>query len=119
LKISGTPYQDLELETLVVEASKHQEDAALLNAAAGVWNHNFFWQCMIPKGIPPNDHMTKLLQLHFGDLERFQNRVKISRFLDPYDPTNNEQSNSSINLHKPTLGVAGFGWLSEMVILRL
>jgi len=66
--------KDLELEDLVVASSKDKANASLYNAASGIWNHNFFWQCMKPGGVPPNPHLLDLLKLHFGGLERFQER---------------------------------------------
>lgn len=45
--ILGTPYDQLPLDHIVVEAPK---DSPVYNNAAQVWNHTFLWYSMKPKG---------------------------------------------------------------------
>jgi superoxide dismutase, Fe-Mn family len=43
--VVGTEFEGMSLDDLVVESS-----GAVFNNAAQVWNHTFYWNCMIPGG---------------------------------------------------------------------
>jgi superoxide dismutase, Fe-Mn family len=44
--IKGSEYADLTLEAIIKKAPA----GSIFNNAAQVWNHTFFWQCMMPDG---------------------------------------------------------------------
>lgn len=43
--IKGTEFEDLALEDIIVKAK-----GDIFNNAAQIWNHEFFWKCLSPKG---------------------------------------------------------------------
>ncbi|MDB5038603.1 MAG: superoxide dismutase [Bacteriovoracaceae bacterium] len=48
LLISQNPaYADLSLEE-VIRQSRRNEDESIFNNAAQVWNHEFYWSCLLP-----------------------------------------------------------------------
>lgn len=48
--VSGTPFAELSLEALLWRTRGKPECAAVLDAAAQVWNHCFYWRCLTPHG---------------------------------------------------------------------
>lgn len=64
--ISGTPYQDMEIERIIKEA-----DGGVYNNAAQAWNHIFFFDSLTPtkKTIPAR--LEKLLVRDFGSVDDF------------------------------------------------
>jgi len=71
------------LETRPEEKNKSLEDlintssGALFNNAAQVWNHNFYWKCLTPKGKKtPEKKMAKMIDLTFGSFEEFKVKFK-------------------------------------------
>jgi Fe-Mn family superoxide dismutase len=68
--IPGTRYQDLPLEEIV----KHS-DGAVFNNAGQVWNHNFYWQCLVPGGPPaPRGDLAQAIEEAFGHVEEFKHK---------------------------------------------
>ncbi len=43
-------YRDLALERIIAETAGRPERAATFNHAATVWNHNFYWRSLRPRG---------------------------------------------------------------------
>jgi Fe-Mn family superoxide dismutase len=61
--------QDLEtrLETLIASS-----EGALFNNAAQVWNHDFFWKCIKPRGGGrPSGRLAEMINEAFGSFDRF------------------------------------------------
>jgi len=51
----------------------------VMNQAGGVWNHDFFWNCMRPaREKKPDGKIANLIDAAFGDFETFQARFKES-----------------------------------------
>jgi Fe-Mn family superoxide dismutase len=48
--IAGTEYADITLEKLIDATAGKTEQAGIFNNAAQVWNHNFYWNSLRPKG---------------------------------------------------------------------
>jgi Fe-Mn family superoxide dismutase len=74
--IDGTPYAELSLEDIIVQA---REDAAvdILNNALQAWNHAFLWESMSPNGgSKPDGRIKELVEDSFGDLKTFRDRFK-------------------------------------------
>ncbi len=68
--IVDTPEAERTLEALV--RSSH---GAVFNNAAQVWNHNFFWDSMTPRGGgPPEGQVARLVEESFHDFAHFRER---------------------------------------------
>lgn len=48
--VAGTPFAELSLEALLWRARGKPECSAMLEAAAQVWSHCFYWRCLTPYG---------------------------------------------------------------------
>jgi Fe-Mn family superoxide dismutase len=69
--IADTPMAAMELEEIVATS-----DGKVFNNAAQVWNHNFYWRCMKPRGggEPPKT-LRADLERAFGSLDGFKKKV--------------------------------------------
>lgn len=68
---AGTPYADMSLEHIVTMVS----EGALLNNAAQVWNHTFYFNGLAPapQSIPAD--LQKQLRADFGSVEAFRSAL--------------------------------------------
>ena len=48
--VSKTEFEELELEELIIKTAGHADKAGIFNNAAQVWNHDFYWNSLSPKG---------------------------------------------------------------------
>jgi superoxide dismutase, Fe-Mn family len=48
--IAGTELADVPLEGIVAATHGKADRVGIFNNAAQAWNHNFYWQCLKPKG---------------------------------------------------------------------
>ena len=48
--ITGTDLADLSLEEVIKSTAGQADKAGILNNAAQVWNHTFYWNSLSPKG---------------------------------------------------------------------
>jgi Fe-Mn family superoxide dismutase len=48
--VVGTEFADMPLEKIVSATAGKVDKASILNNAAQVWNHTFYWSCLRPKG---------------------------------------------------------------------
>ena len=67
--VTGTPFAELSLETLIVRTAGKPEHGAIFNNAAQAWNHTFYWQCLAPKGgsnVP--SQLNDKIRASFGNL---------------------------------------------------
>lgn len=52
-----------------------QSEGKLFNNAAQVWNHNFFWQCLAPKGrSEPREQLAIVIDRNFGSFDQFKRK---------------------------------------------
>jgi len=66
--IAGTEFADLTLEEIVRRAQ-----GSLFNQAAQVWNHEFYWQCLHPRGGgEPGGALGEKIAQAFGDSSLFR-----------------------------------------------
>jgi len=73
----GTEFFGLPLEEIIIKSSKDVQNQALFNNAAQVWNHDFFWQSLSPKGDKkPSEKLLKIIQSSHGSLEKFKEEFK-------------------------------------------
>ena len=52
-----------------------QSDGAVFNNAAQIWNHDFFWKCLIPPSKRSKNLPTKIIELinkNFGNIDTFK-----------------------------------------------
>lgn len=68
------PCSGLSLCELITTA-RRQNDKALFNCAAQVWNHNFFWKCLSPEPQRPQGKLLKLIQDRFGTVDRLLQKM--------------------------------------------
>ena len=69
--IRGTRYEEMDLES-IIDAARRDGDIDILNNAAQVWNHNFFWHSLSPDGRQPTGAIKDLVERQFGSLEDFK-----------------------------------------------
>ena len=65
--VAGTPFEDLPLEELVCKA-----DGALLNNAAQMWNHLFYFEMLSPKAVGIGPDFRRRLESEFGSVDEFK-----------------------------------------------
>jgi Fe-Mn family superoxide dismutase len=77
--IEGKPEAEKSLEEIILSS-----EGSVFNNAAQVWNHNFFWNCMDPKGGgEPGGDIGLGLRDAFGSFDKFREQfveVGSSRF---------------------------------------
>nr|WP_169334476.1 superoxide dismutase [Thiofilum flexile] len=68
--IPGTPFADLTLEKIITETVGKEDNTAIFNNAAQVWNHTFYWNSLKPNGggEPPAALKAKLEE-SFGSVD--------------------------------------------------
>jgi len=70
--VRGTEFAELELEEVVVRTAGHADKAGIFNNAAQVWNHDFYWSSLSPKGGgKPAGDLGRKIQKDFGSYENF------------------------------------------------
>jgi len=65
--IENTEFAHKTLEEIIKMAK-----GGIFNNAAQTWNHTFYWNCLIPKQPNPSQELVKLLEKHFGSLDKFK-----------------------------------------------
>ena len=65
--LEGTSQANSSLEELIKTAS-----AGVYNNAAQIWNHSFYWNCLIPGGSKISDSLSKMIAENFGSFEQFK-----------------------------------------------
>ena len=74
--VEGTPLMGLPLDTIIKQTLGNNNQTAIFNNAAQVWNHNFFWASMKPNGggEPSAQLMQKVIEA-FGSLEALKKEL--------------------------------------------
>src|SRR3990167_5050615 len=68
--VSETEFADLKLEDIVSAAAGKAGKTAIFNNAAQVWNHNFYWRSLSPKGGgKPSGELAEKIESGFGSYE--------------------------------------------------
>jgi Fe-Mn family superoxide dismutase len=68
--IEGTEYADMDLESIVKQAT-----GGLFNQAAQVWNHDFYWSSMSPEGGgEPSGPIGEAIRESFGSFEKLKKK---------------------------------------------
>lgn len=74
--ISGTQFETMTLEEIVIAAHKKNEYLDIYNNAAQVWNHNFYWQSLNPDGGEPNKKLLEKIEGTFGSFNEFKDTMR-------------------------------------------
>ncbi len=68
--VLGTEYEELKLEQVIVKTAGQPDKADIFNNAAQVWNHDFYWNSLSPKGGgKPAGDLGKKIEADFGSYE--------------------------------------------------
>lgn len=73
--VKGTDYESLSLEEMIVKARKEAQ-IDILNNAAQVWNHNFFWKSLSPNGGKPDGRIKNLIEAHYRNFADFKDEFR-------------------------------------------
>jgi superoxide dismutase, Fe-Mn family len=69
--IVGTEFADMPLEQIIKASAGDQQHAAIFNNSAQIWNHNFYWKSLSPKGGgEPPATLKKLIDASFGGVDQ-------------------------------------------------
>ena len=75
--IEGTELDDLALVPLIRKLANDTAQQSLFNNAAQVWNHDFYWRSMAPKGGGrPKGHIGERIDRDLGGYEKFRESFK-------------------------------------------
>jgi Fe-Mn family superoxide dismutase len=69
--IAGTPYESMTLEEIVQKSAKKEKDKAIFHNAGQAWNHDFYWESMMPRGGTPSGKILDALKSSFGGVKEF------------------------------------------------
>jgi Fe-Mn family superoxide dismutase len=73
--IEGTGLEGRSLEEIIRETHEDQARKKIFNNAGQVWNHDFFWGSLDPRGGRPTGRMKELLEKSFGSFEDFKKKL--------------------------------------------
>ncbi|HEY2068976.1 MAG TPA: superoxide dismutase [Rhizomicrobium sp.] len=70
--VDGTRYAEMKLEDVVrTTAGKDGEaEKKIFNNAGQVWNHDFYWRSLAPKGSSPKGELKDAITRDFGDMDK-------------------------------------------------
>ena len=70
--ISGTEFETLSLEEIIMSVKDDATKKPIFNNAAQVWNHNFYWKCMQPNGGgKPSTQVLSQIEKYFRSYDEF------------------------------------------------
>ena len=68
--IAGTEFANLPLEKIITTVAGQPEKVAVFNNAAQIWNHNFYWKSLTPKGGgEPPAALKQMIEVSFGSVD--------------------------------------------------
>ena len=75
--VKDTDLAELSLVELIRTAAQDGEKKTLFNNAAQIWNHDFYWHSMAPKGGgEPKGELAKQIEKDFGSYDKFKEAFK-------------------------------------------
>lgn len=70
--VSNTEFEERKLEEVIVKTAGHAGKEGIFNNAAQVWNHDFYWNSLSPKGGgKPTGELGRKIEADFGSYENF------------------------------------------------
>ena len=71
--VEGTDFADMSLEDVVRATAGRTEQSPIFNNAGQAWNHNIYWEQMIPGGpSTPGGDLARMIDRDFGGLTSFR-----------------------------------------------
>ena len=71
--VAGTPLAEQPLEAVIKATAGKADQAAILNNAAQVWNHTFYWNSLRPQGGgKPSGALAAQIDQSFGSVDAFK-----------------------------------------------
>lgn len=75
--VQDTPLAGKSLEEVIQATAKDDSKAGVFNNVAQIWNHNFFWKSMRPKGGGrPTGDLARAIDESFGAYDKFREAFK-------------------------------------------
>ncbi len=76
--IAGTEYEAESLENIIKHTFANQDQTAIFNNAAQIFNHDFFWNSLRPASnqSSPSEKILELINKSFGSLDSFLSEFK-------------------------------------------
>ena len=68
--VEDTELAGKDLVSIIISAPNQD----VFNNAAQAWNHEFFWQCLSPRGGEPSDALTRAMVSRFGSIDAFKDK---------------------------------------------
>lgn len=65
--IQGTEFEDKEPEEII-----HSASGEVFNNVAQAWNHEFFWNCLVPEAKGPDAEISGVIGAGFGGFDSFK-----------------------------------------------
>ncbi|CAO5680459.1 MAG: Superoxide dismutase [Fe] [Holosporales bacterium] len=82
--ISGTEFENLSLEEIVLKSHNTPNFVGIFNNAAQVLNHTFYWNCLAkPDSTTPSERLQNEIVQNFGSMDQFLtefNQAALSQF---------------------------------------
>lgn len=73
--ITGTPYENMTLEEIVVATAGKADAQKIFNNAAQVWNHEFYWKCLWNKNPAMPENLANAIAKDFGSVADFKKQL--------------------------------------------
>ncbi|MES0490263.1 MAG: superoxide dismutase [Leptospirales bacterium] len=71
--LPGSAYESLPVKEILTKATLDRSASGLFNNVAQVWNHDFYWKSMKPKGGgEPQGNIRKMIERDFGSFDKFK-----------------------------------------------
>lgn len=75
--VQDTPLANKSIEEVIQATAKDESKQGLFNNVAQIWNHNFFWKSMRPKGGGrPTGELARAIDEAFGSYDKFREQFK-------------------------------------------
>jgi Fe-Mn family superoxide dismutase len=74
--VTGTQFEEMSLEKIIVETAGKNDKTSIFNNAAQAWNHKFYWQSLKPNGGgEPPATLKQKIESSFGSVEACKNEL--------------------------------------------
>ena len=74
--VAGTPFDDQNIEDVIVATANNPEKTGLFNNGAQAWNHSFYWNSLSPNGGgKPSGEIAGKIDTDFGNYDAFKEEL--------------------------------------------